>query len=48
MVINLTIVNTFVLHTLHLNITHSTRITRKTTKKKEKFEMCGEIGKEPK
>ena len=42
MVINLTIVNAFVFHTLHLKITHSFAIkTRKTTKKMEHLKWGG-------
>ena len=47
MVNKLTIVNTFVLHTLHHNITHSAIRTPKTTEKKNgKFEMWGGGGEE--
>ena len=37
----LTIVNTFVLHTLHHNITHSAIRTPKTTEKKMENLKCG-------
>ena len=43
----LTIENKFIFHISHRNITHSVIITRKTTEKKIKLEMWGEIGKEP-